>query len=183
LAYRLHRYGARFYWSDEAYAVEYPHRRDTRANFTSNARNLKLFHEMHPDPEVEIFLATRRTGQDVHDSIAEYRAWTAAAPPTPGTVSSEPMGTVPIQAKKAMFGPSVHGEGEIVINPFGTMDSDQQAIKVHQAVGLHTRLPDKCFDTVVVQARHYGPLWDRWADEIVHEAQRIARDVTIDLGR
>lgn len=194
LAYRLHRYGARFRWSDEACAIEYPHRRDTAANFASNARNQRLFHELHPDPEVEIFLATRTTGQDVHDSIAEYRAWVAAAaPPAPDGMSSGPadtapadtapvQGSVPIQARRATFGSSAYGQAEVVINPFGSANSGQQAIKVHQAIGLRTRLPDKCFETVTVQERHYGPLWERWADEILREAQRIARDVTVDSG-
>lgn len=183
LAYRLHRCGARFYWSEEAYAIECPHPRDMPSNVVSNLRNLTLFHEMHPDPEVEVFIAARRTGQDVHDSISEYRAWTAAAAPRRrDTVFPKTSRAVPIEARKAMFGPSVHGQAEIIINPFGTTADDQQAIKVHQAVGLHTRLPDKCFDTVIVQASHYGPLWERWADQIINEAQRIGRDVTIDPG-
>jgi validoxylamine A glucosyltransferase len=176
LAYRLHRFGARLHWSDEACAVECPHPRDMPSNIVSNRRNQQLFYEMHPEPEVEVFIAARRTGQDVHDSIAEYRAWTAAAGPRTAAESSD---TVPLQAKKALFGPSVPGAAEVVINPFGDQEIGRQAVKVHSAVGLHTRLPDKCFESAIVQADHYGPLWNRWAAEIVREARRIASDVTV----
>jgi validoxylamine A glucosyltransferase len=180
LAYRLHRFGARLRWSDEARAVECPHPRDMPSNIASNRRNLQLFYEMHPEPEVEIFIAARRTGQDVHDSIAEYRAWAAGkAAATPATPPPGP-GTVPLQARKATFGRPVPGQPEVVVYPFGGVDLDQQGIKVHPAVGLHTRLPDKCFETAVVQAHHYGPLWQRWADEIIREARRIARDITVE---
>ena len=80
LAYRLHRFGARFCWSDEACAVECPHPRDMPSNIVSNRRNQQLFYELHPEPEIEVFIAARRTGQDVHDARSpEYRAWAAAA--------------------------------------------------------------------------------------------------------
>jgi GT2 family glycosyltransferase len=186
LAYRLHRFGARFRWSDEACAVECPHPRDMTSNIESNRRNQQLFYELHPEPEIEVFIAARRTGQDVHDSIAEYRSWAAAAAAaaraTAARAAAESSGTVPLQAKKALFGPSVRGSAEVVINPFGDPAVGAQSATVHPAVGLHTRLPDDCFESAVVQAAHYGPLWKRWADEIVREARRIARDVTVEAA-
>jgi hypothetical protein len=183
LAYRLHRFGARFCWSDEACAVECPHPRDMPSNIVSNRRNQQLFYELHPEPEIEVFIAARRTGQDVHDSIAEYRAWAAAAAAAKATApraAAKSSATVPLQARKALFGPLVPGSAEVVINPFGTPAASAQPVTVHPAVGLHTRLPDDCFESAVVQAGHYGPLWRRWADEIVREARRIARDVTVE---
>ena len=183
LAYRLHRFGARFCWSDEACAVECPHPRDMPSNIVSNRRNQQLFYELHPEPEIEVFIAARRTGQDVHDSIAEYRAWAAAAAAAKATApraAAKSSATVPLQARKALFGPLVPGSAEVVINPFGAPTAGAQPVTVHPAVGLHTRLPDDCFESAVVQAGHYGPLWRRWADEIVREARRIARDVTVE---
>ena len=121
LAYRLHRFGARFCWSDEAWAVECPHPRDMPSNIVSNRRNQQLFYELHPEPEIEVFITARQTGQDVHDSITEYRSWAAQARARAAAPSAaaESAGTVPLQARKALFGPLVPGSAEVVINPFG----------------------------------------------------------------
>jgi validoxylamine A glucosyltransferase len=180
LAYRLHREDAYFYWSDEAYALEHPHPRDMPSNIASNIRNLKLFHEIHPYPEVEIFMSARKARQDVHDSIAEYCDWVNREDNSgDATPQSDPSDMAPLLGGTATFGRIPLDKARVLINPFGISGDISKDVRVHRAVGLNTRLPDKCFSIATIQVAHYGQLWERWKGEITEEANRLARVVNI----
>jgi validoxylamine A glucosyltransferase len=179
-AYRLHRRKAHFHWSDEAYALECPHPRDIQADIASNFRNLKLFHEIHPDPELEIFISARKTNEDVHDSIAEYYAWSAGKTPSDTAANpSELSDKASLLGEDAVFGRSPIGNARVVINPFCLPAGNYPDSIGYRALGLNTRLPNKCFSRVTIETRHYGPLWERWKHEIIKEADRVAKTVEI----
>lgn len=179
LAYRVNHAGAAFEWLDDAVAVEYPHHRDTAANVDNNIRNLKLLHEKHPNPEVELFLAARRTGEDVHDTIDEYRQWAASVAPAATDGPSAPStDTSALLGRDAVLGLVPTHDSDVLVNPFGPNSPANAGRTTHCALGIHTRLPARCFRRVVV-SDYFGPLWSRWSDLIMAEAKRIADDVEV----
>lgn len=172
LGYRLSRAGSRLKWSVEALAIEYPHERVASANAENNYRNHRLFLESHLDPEIELFIAARRSNVNVHDAAVEYRAWTADLPPF--GPPSETRDISSFIGRHAVFGPVRRKYDDVLITPRTTDHGSWR-----RSIGLHTRLPPGIFAAAHISA-FYRPIWSRWREEILAEARRVASHVTLD---
>ncbi|MFI9644603.1 glycosyltransferase family 2 protein [Micromonospora sp. NPDC051925] len=192
LGFRLFRHGLRFQVNRDAWAVDVPHPRSADVDQASNLMNLLTFLRRHPEPVVELlfswFAREQRGFQINHQWNVEdeYRALNAA------TVEARRRSVVDeLDQEVAMLGDAtriaVLGCGPEVPDRLAgavLFDFDPQVVngiagrgrRVGHAVGLHTLLPDKAVDLVIVTSRLSG-LWERWQREIRAEAHRIGHTV------
>ncbi|MEU1756010.1 glycosyltransferase [Micromonospora matsumotoense] len=192
LGFRLFRHGLRFQVNRDAWAVDVPHPRSTKVDQASNLTNLLMFLRRHPEPVVELlfswFAREQRGFQINHrwNVEDEYRALNAA------TVEARRRSVVDeLDQQAAMLGDAtriaVLGCGPEVPDRLADavlFDFDPQVVnsiaglgrRVGHAVGLHTLLPDKAVDLVIITSRLSG-LWERWQREIRAEAHRIGHTV------
>jgi len=162
LAYRVHLAGARFVWSDDAWALELPQPRDRAANRVTNTTNMKRFAAKHRHVEVELFVGAREIGVPVRESVEFFDAWQRRA------------------ANAGRAWPVVQWDLEAGLVDFDVVDGAAAPASVADGVrgrlpilGLHTPFTDGAFRVARFSRRLEG-LWDRWGDALLDEARRIA---------
>lgn len=162
LAYRMHVAGARFVWSDDAWALELPQPRDGAANRVTNTANMQRFATTHRRVEVELFVGAREIGIPVRESVEHFDAWQRRA------------------ASAGRAWPVVRWDLEAGVVEFDVVDGAAAPASVADGargrlpiLGLHTPFADGAFRVARFSRRLEG-LWDRWGEVLLDEARRIA---------
>jgi glycosyltransferase involved in cell wall biosynthesis len=186
LGYRLHRDGARFGVSRDAWAIELPHERRLKGNRQHLKRNYLRFLAKHCEPMVEIACSAHLRDQatPVEADSAVLAAWAreAAGVEVAGELAAAAAG-LPAGATVAVFGcgPAVPAS----LPPAILLDFDRDLLARALAAGVHTgyhligiRTPLRAgsVDVVIVTSRLRG-VWDRWGGLILAEAHRVGQQV------
>jgi validoxylamine A glucosyltransferase len=187
LGYRLHRRGVPFVCDIRPWAVETPHERDRDASIASNKSNALRILMMHADPAVELFWTMLNhdyvlfPAEDAYRELLDWTGQVAALDVQPevdrGTAD------LPTGARVAIFGSgaSVPDRGLSGV----LVDFDDKLLgrapvdgrfTTHHGLGLHTPLPDRALDRVVITSR-LSRLWPQWGEAIRTEAARIGTSV------
>ncbi len=186
LGYRLHRDGARFGVSRDAWAIELPHRRRLKGNRQHLKRNYLRFLAKHCEPIAEIVCSAHLRDQATPveaDSIV-LAGWTreAADVEVCGELAAA-AASLPAGASVAVFGcgPAVPAS----LPPAILLDFDRGLLGAalaggghtgYHLIGIRTPLRAGSVDVVIVTSRLRG-IWDRWGDLVLAEAHRIGRQV------
>jgi glycosyltransferase involved in cell wall biosynthesis len=198
LGRRLAASGVRLVASREAWAIDSPHERDEKTNMDSNVDNAGRMFDKDPGLLTEMYAAiySRDSKVRLADECVwrsevehEYRAllgWSETArcdEPAPGwgTAAPDPRGERVLVIGCGTTSAPRGAEG------WTLLDYDEELLRqrpdsasgplVH-GLGVRTAFADGSFDAVVVTSRLTG-LWDRWGDEILAEARRLAPDVRV----
>ncbi|WP_377272186.1 glycosyltransferase [Peterkaempfera sp. SMS 1(5)a] len=190
LGYRLHRHGTAMALLRDGWAVESPHERDMDANSLSNQRNAALLLERHPDPVMELYWAMYSRGRFDPPLEYEYSRVLAAAARTRGDDLADQIraACAPVLSadparppRIAVLGAGAAAPSELPGGADWTLldyDSAPAAPGGRHALGLRTGLPGDSFDLVVITSR-YRDLWERWGEDLLTEARRLAPEVAV----
>lgn len=196
LGYRLARNGTAIQLSMDAWAIESPHERDGAVNFAGLQRNAQSFFDKYrfAEPALELgwlvlqspggpALATLETlNRQVVDWTHQCAGLTVAAE------LKQAFEPIAPDARVAVFGagavvPAVRQS--CVLADFDRQVVDQLRANgagarhdVRHNLGIHTALPDKAVDTVVITSR-LGGLWNAFGPAILAEAHRIGTQVSV----
>ncbi len=189
-AFRAHRHGIPFQFSQQAWVVHAPHERDWPEELKQLSVNVARFLRKHPEPVAEIGWALITRYQLVWPWEQEYVALRQAAGQAPADVADEiAMALAGCDAGEPI---AIFGAGARLPDgaaPAYLVDYDRDLLGHilratagpavgHHAIGLRTPLDDQCAGTVVITSR-LAPLWKRWGTDILAEAQRVGRTVRI----
>ncbi len=191
LGYRLHRNGASFYLSTDAWAVEMQHERDDAANFEQLLQNVQMFLDkyQYSDPLLELLWLMLISGTAVLGTLETMNR--AIADWIPGArevdVSArlaEEFARTPQGMRVAVFGagpvvppgapPSVLADFDPEVA--GRLRAADGGHDVRHNVGIRTALADGAVDVVLITRRLSG-IWDRYGSAILAEAHRIGAQV------
>jgi glycosyltransferase involved in cell wall biosynthesis len=188
LGYRLYHNGSAIVLARDAWTVEVPARRSVKRLAYSLMRNGRLFLDKSREPYTElltdVYLGIRY--DSAMDEIFELARWTHEAREL--DVRAE------IEAAAADAGPgarlAIFGCGPSVprwLPSAALVDFDADLLAQataggthagYHAIGLHTVLPAKSADVVIVTSRLSG-LWRRLGDQIMREAGRVGQRVMV----
>jgi len=187
--FKLHRHGLEFHFAPDAWVVDAPHQRDLYALREQLSRQMHYFLGIHREPLIEIgcALAAKHLLWSWEDDYRDLLAWQhEVGDRSVGSELAESLRDLPVGTTVAVFGAG--GDVPAGMPPMVVMDFDErQLMRVaatssthtdYHALGLCTPLADRSVDVVVITTRLAG-LWDRWGDELLSEARRIARDVRV----
>lgn len=188
LGYRLYHNGSVMVLARDAWTIEVPARRPVKRLLYSLMRNGRLFLDKARDPYVELladaYLRIRLAY--VMDESLELERWTRQARDLDVRAEIEAAAAgLAAGTRLAVFGcgPSVPRW----LPPAALLDFDADLLARataggthadYHAIGLHTALPAKSADVVIVTSRLSG-LWDRFGDQIMREAGRVGRRVVL----
>jgi len=186
LGYRLYRHGSAIVHSRDAWTIEVPAVRPVKRQVYSLMRNGLLFLDKSREPSIELLVdgyLNIRLGTAMDDN-RELQQWTREARDldVEAEIAAAAAGLAP-DASLAVFGcgPRVPRS----LPPAALFDFDAGLLARataggahtgHHALGLHTVLPAKSADLVIVTSRLSG-LWPRFGDQILREAGRVGRRV------
>ncbi|WP_405461426.1 glycosyltransferase [Streptomyces sp. NBC_00101] len=191
LGYRLHRGGTAFTVSQEAWALDTPHKRSLGDDLASNAANMGMLVDKHPEPVTELLWAFfARPGDRFvihHDWNVEdeYRQVLEVADRTRGAdVAAElaPLRCLPDDSRVVVLGCGADPPGGLAAGvrlfDFDSCFTGPASPGGRVAHGLGVRLPlaDGSVDRVVITSRLSG-LWERWGPHILTEARRVGARV------
>nr|MDT0659795.1 glycosyltransferase [Micromonospora sp. DSM 115978] len=190
LGYRLTRNGTAIQLSLNAWAIESPHDRDGAVNFAGLLRNARSFFAKYrfAEPSLELgWLVLQSPTEPPLSTLEELNRqladWTHQCADLTVTAELEKaFESISPDARVAVFGagavvPAVRQS--CVLADFDRRVVDRLLVggagahhDVHHNVGIHTALPDKAVDTVVITSRLAG-LWSAFGPAILAEAHRI----------
>jgi glycosyltransferase involved in cell wall biosynthesis len=188
LGYRLYQNGSTMVLIRDAWTIEVPAERPVKQLLYSLMRNGKLFLDKAQDPYIELLADAYlniRLGSVMDESL-ELERWTEEARELDvhAEIKAAAAG-LPACSKLAIFGcgPSVPpGLPSAALMDF---DADLLAQATaggphtgYHAIGLHTALPSKSADVVIVTSRLNG-LWPSFGDQIMREAGRVGQRVVV----
>ncbi|QNP74395.1 glycosyltransferase [Streptomyces roseirectus] len=193
LGYRLHRGGTAFTVSRAAWALDTPHERSTGADLASNAANIGMLADKHPEPVTELLWAFFARPADrfeirhewnVED---EYRLVLAAAEQARGTdVRAElaPLREVAGDQRVVVLGcgaepPTGLAAGVRLFDFDGRLAGlSGPGGRVGHALGVRLPFADGSVDRILVTSRLSG-LWERWQAHILAEGRRLGAQVDV----
>jgi glycosyltransferase involved in cell wall biosynthesis len=183
LGWRLAERGLPLLLSRGAWAVEAPHERDLQANIRSNRKNARLLFDKHPCLVSELFWSAYSRKpvapfEDEHRAVARWCERARAVDVAEEVARAA--GEYGPGHRVAVFG---SGSGPFPEGPAWTLvDFDAELLagavapegttRLH-SLGLHTGLPDRSFDLVLVTSRMAG-VRSRWEEDVRAEASRLA---------
>jgi glycosyltransferase involved in cell wall biosynthesis len=188
LAYRLYHNGSTMVMSRDVWTVEVPAERPVKRLVYSLMRNGRLFLDKSREPYIEL-LADAYLGirlATVMDESLELERWTQEARELDVHAEIEAaVAGLAADARLAIFGcgPSVPP----LPPSTALLDFDANLLAQataggaqagYHAIGLHTALPAKSADVVIVTSRLSG-LWPRFGDQIMREAGRVGQRVVV----
>jgi glycosyltransferase involved in cell wall biosynthesis len=188
LGYRLHRDGAGFGVTRDAWAIELPHERRLKGNRQHLKRNYLRFLAKHCEPISEIVcsahLRDQATPVEADSVILASWARAAAGQAVAGELAAAAAG-LPAGASVAVFGcgPAVPAS----LPPATLLDFDRDLLASalaggghagYHLIGIRTPLRAGSVDVVIITSRLRG-IWDRWGDLVLAEAHRIGRQVRV----
>ena len=188
LGYRLYHNGSTIVLSRDAWTIEVPAERPVKRLVYSLMRNGRLFLDKSREPYIELltdaYLCIRLAS--VMDENLELERWTREARELDVQAEIEAAAAgLDADTRLAIFGcgPSVPRW----LPPAALLDFDADLLARatangthagYHAIGLHTALPAKSADVVIVTSRLSG-LWDRFGYQIMREAGRVGRRVVL----
>ncbi|MFJ2172408.1 glycosyltransferase [Streptomyces sp. NPDC087851] len=191
LGYRLHRGGTAFTVSREAWALDTPHERSLGDDLASNAANIAMLADKHPEPVTELLWAFfARPGDRFvihHDWNVEdeYRQVLEVADRTRGAdVAAElaPLRGLSDDSRVVVLGCGADPPGKLAAG-VRLFDFDSRFTgpaspggRVGHGLGVRIPLADGSVDRVLITSRLSG-LWDRWGPHILTEARRVGARV------
>jgi hypothetical protein len=186
--YRVYHNGCAIMLSRDAWAIEIPAVRPLKRQLYSLIRNGRLFLEKFREPYIEMlldaYLGIRLT--TIMDESTALERWICAARDLDVHAEIEAAAAgLAADARLAIIGcgPSVPARlpGAVLAD----FDAGSLARATaggrhtgYHAIGLHTPLPSRSADVVIITSRLSG-LWDRYGDQIAREASRIGRRVVL----
>jgi glycosyltransferase involved in cell wall biosynthesis len=188
LGYRLYHNGSVMVLTRDAWTIEVPAERPVKRLLYSLMRNGRLFLEKSREPYIELLTdayLTIRFGT-VMDEVLELERWRREA----REINVEAEIAAAAAGLAAGTTLAVFGCGAAVppsLPPAALLDFDQDLLAEattagthagYHAIGLHTALPSKSVDVVIVTSRLSG-LWDRFGDQIRREAGRVGHRVVV----
>ena len=188
LGYRLYHNGSVMVLTRDAWTIEVPAERPVKRLLYSLMRNGKLFLDKAREPHIELladaYLCIRIAF--VMDENLELERWTREARELDVQAEIEAAASgLAAGTRLAIFGcgPSVPPW----LPPAALLDFDADLLAQataggthagHHAIGLHTPLPAKSADVVIVTSRLSG-LWHRFGQQIMREAGRVGQRVVV----
>jgi glycosyltransferase involved in cell wall biosynthesis len=188
LGYRLYHNGSVMVLARDAWTIEVPARRPVKRLLYSLMRNGRLFLNKARDPYVELladaYLCIRLAY--VMDESLELERWTRQARDLDVRAEIEAAAAgLAAGTRLAVFGCGPSVPRWLPAAALLDFDADLLARATaggthagYHAIGLHTALPAKSADVVIVTSRLSG-LWDRFGDQIMREAGRVGRRVVL----
>jgi glycosyltransferase involved in cell wall biosynthesis len=188
LGYRLYHNGSVMVLTREAWTIEVPARRPVKRLLYSLMRNGRLFLDKAREPYIELladaYLCIRLAY--VMDESLELERWTREARELDVQAEiKEAAAGLAAGTSLAIFGcgPSVPPwlPSAALLDFDADLLAQATADGAHtgyHAIGLHTALPAKSADVVIVTSRLSG-LWHRFGDQIMREAGRVGRRVIV----
>lgn len=196
LGYRLARNGTAIQLSRDAWAIETPHERDGAANFAGLLRNAQSFFGKYrfAEPPLELgWLVMQSPGEPALSALETLNRrlvdWThQCAGRTVAAELEKALAPIPPDARVAVFGagavvPAVRQscvladfDRQVVDRLLAASAGKRHAVRHN--VGIHTDLPDKAVDTVLITSRLDG-LWNAFGPAILAEAHRIGTQVSV----
>jgi glycosyltransferase involved in cell wall biosynthesis len=196
LGYRLVRNGTAIQLSQDAWAIESPHERDGPANFAGLLRNAQSFFDKYrfTEPPLELgWLVMQSPNEPALSTLETLNRqvvdWTHQCAGLMVTAELEKaFEPIAPDARVAVFGagavvPAV--SQSCVLADFDRQVVDRLLVDgvgarhdVRHNLGIHTALPDKAVDTVVITSRLAG-LWSAFGPAIRAEAHRIGTQVSV----
>ncbi|WP_426502770.1 glycosyltransferase [Dactylosporangium sp. McL0621] len=196
LGYRLARNGTAIRLSMDGWAIEAPHERDGAVNFAGLLRNAQSFFDKYrfAEPTLELgWLVMQPPGQPGLSTLETLNRkvadWTRKCAGLTVTAELEKaFESIASDTRVAVFGAGavVPAVGQSCV----LADFDRQVVDrlladgagtrhdVRHNVGIHTALPDKAVDTVLITSRLDG-LWGAFGPAILAEAHRIGTHVSV----
>jgi glycosyltransferase involved in cell wall biosynthesis len=188
LGYRLYHNGSAMILTREAWTIEVPAERPVKRLLYSLMRNGRLFLDKAREPYIELladaYLCIRLAY--VMDESLELERWTQEAREldVQAEIKAAAAGLA-AGTRLAIFGCGPSVPQWLPAAALLDFDADLLARATadgthtgYHAIGLHTALPSKSADVVIVTSRLSG-LWDRFGDQIVREAGRVGRRVIV----
>ncbi|NJQ02020.1 glycosyltransferase [Streptomyces zingiberis] len=197
LGYRLHRAGTPFTVSRAAWALDTPHQRSPGDDLASNAANIAMLADKHPEPVTELLWAffarpadrfELRHEWNVED---EYRLVLAAAEQARGTdvrgelaLLREVTGDQRVVVLGCGADPPTGLVADVRLFDFdGRLTGSAAPGEVGHALGVRLPRAGGSVDRILVTSRLSG-LWERWQAHIRSEAHRLGARVDVPfLGR
>ena len=188
LGYRLYHNGTTIVLSRDAWTIELPAERPVKRLVYSLMRNGRLFLDKSREPYIELltdaYLSIRL--DSVMDESLELARWTHEARELDVHAEIEAAAAgAAADARLAIFGcgPSVPRwlPSAALLDFDADLLGQATAGGTHtgyHAIGLHTALPAKSADVVIVTSRLSG-LWHRFGDQIMREAGRVGLRVVV----
>ena len=188
LGYRLLNSGSAMALAPDAWTIELPKQRPKKRLIYSLMRNGRQFLAKHPEPYVEILADSYLGGRlgTIWDEGLALKLWTQEARELEVRAEIE----AAAEGMAADGGLVIFGCGPSVpewLPAAALADFDAGLLAkataggthtAHHAIGLHTGLPSKSADVVIVTSRLRG-LWDSHGGQIMREAGRIGRRVVV----
>ena len=188
LGYRLYRNGSVMVLTRDAWTIEIPAKRPVKQLLYSLMRNGLLFLDKAREPHIELladaYLCIRIAF--VMDESLELERWTRQARELDVSAEIEAAAAgLAADTRLAIFGCGASVPRWLPSAALLDFDADlldrATAGGTHtgyHAIGLHTALPAKSVDVVIVTSRLSG-LWDRFGDQIIREAGRVGQRVVL----
>ncbi|MFH8470796.1 glycosyltransferase [Streptomyces sp. NPDC017991] len=193
LGYRLHRGGTAFTVSRVAWALDTPHQRSPGDDLASNAANIAMLADKHPEPVTELlwaFFARPADRFEIHHEWNvedEYRLVLAAAERARGTDVRAELAALhgfPADQRVAVLGcgadlPAGRTAGVRWFDFDGRLaGAAAPGGRVEHALGVRLPCADGSVDRILVTSRLAG-LWERWQEHIVAEGHRLGARVEV----
>jgi glycosyltransferase involved in cell wall biosynthesis len=188
LGYRLYHNGSTIVLTRDAWTIEVPAERPVKRLLYSLMRNGRLFLDKSREPYIELLhdaYLCIRFGSLLDESL-ELERWTQAAREldVQAEIKAAAAGLA-AGTRLAIFGCGPSVPESLPSAALLDFDADLLARATaggthtgYHAIGLHTALPAKSADVVIVTSRLSG-LWPRFGDQITREAARVGQRVVV----
>lgn len=188
LGYRLYHHGSTLILSRDAWTIEVPAERPVKRLLYSLMRNGRLFLDKSREPYIEVLqdaYLSIRLGT-VMDEALELERWTLQARELDVRAEIEAAAAgLAADTRLVIFGSGPSVPASLPSAALLDFDADLLARATadgthagYHAVGLHTVLPAKSADVVIVTSRLSG-LWPRFGRQILREAGRVGQRVVV----
>lgn len=198
--YRCFKKGLRFVLNRNAWGVHYPHANDLDGKRESNWRNMLLFYQRHPNPEIELCTVARQfkynelwenirrlVGQNLLPEYSSSRFRKVL-----GLLKGRSLGTLDQQYLMYQGTTLIVGCGEgfvaAELDASVAIDFDRDKVTAARerfswidfqwALGVRLLCPDKCFDRVVITDLWRG-LGRICLGKLLREAVTVGREVFV----